>query len=222
VVTQRAGRIGAASIVALALGAVLILLLQFIPGSDDISALRQTISEYGLSGNAWIFDVAVLAIVAGSIAGFAALRRYRGIPVVSLVFGALWTVGMLIVVAFPKHDWATGPHAGFSGLLHRYASVVAFACLPIAVLTAAGRAFPESALARLPARLFGVASIGWFVLILGAVAMTGDNWWQVFPLGLVERGMAFTELVALGTLFTGCLRPAASREQQVDVAELVP
>ena len=220
-VTQRVGRLGACSILALGLGAALILLLQFIPGSDQISALRQTISEYGLSDNAWIFDVAVLLIVAGSIAGFAALRRYRGIPVVSLVFGALWTVGMLIVVAFPKHDWATGPHAGFSGLLHRYASVVAFACLPIAVLTAAGRAFPESALARLPARLFAAAAIGWFVLILGAVVITGATWWQVFPLGLVERGMAFTELVALGSLFAG-LRHVASREQQVDVPELVP
>jgi hypothetical protein len=221
VTTTRAGKIGTGSILALALGAVLILLLQFIPPTDQISALRQTISEYGLSANSWLFDIAVLAIVLGSAAGFAALRRYRGIPVVSLVFGALWTVGMLIVILFPKHDWATGPHSGFSGLLHRYASVVAFACLPIAILTAAGRAFPESALARLPARLFAVAALGWFVLILGAVAITGDNWWQVFPLGLVERGMAFTELVALGALFAGTWQ-RASWQQQVDVAELVP
>lgn len=220
-VTTRAGRVGTGSILALALGAALILLLRFIPPTDRISALRQTISEYGLSANAWLFDIAVLVIVLGSIAGFAALRRCRGISVVSLVFGALWTVGMLIVILFPKHDWATGPHAGFGGLLHRYASVVAFACLPVAILTAAGRAFPDSTPARLFARLCAVAAIGWFALILGAVAITGDNWWQVFPLGLVERGMAFTELLALSALFAGTWQ-RASRQQQVDVSELVP
>jgi hypothetical protein len=134
------------------------------------------------------------------------LRVYRGVPVASLVFGALWTVGLLIVVLFPKHDWATGPHAGFGGLLHRYASVVAFACLPIAVLSAAGRAFPRSLGARLPARLLGVAALGWFAVILGAVAVTGDNWWQVLPLGLVERCMAATELLALAALLAGTWR----------------
>ena len=200
---NRASAIGTASIVALGLGAALILLLQFIPPTNEISALRQTISEYGLSADAWLFDIAVLLIVAGSVAGFAVLRAYRAVPVASLIFGTLWTLGMLVVVLFPKHDWATGPHAGFSGLLHRYASVVAFACLPIAILVAAGRAFPHSSLARLPARVLSVAALGWFAVILGAVAITGDNWWQVLPLGLVERGMAITELLALGTLFAG-------------------
>lgn len=222
-VINRAGLVGACSTVALGVGAALILLLQFIPPTNEISALHQTISEYGLSPNSWLFDIGVLLIVGGSVAGFAALRLYRAVPVVSLVFGALWTVGMLIVVAFPKHDWATGPHAGFGGLLHRYASVVAFACLPIAILCAAGQAFPRSFYARLPARLFAVAALGWFAVILGAVAITGDNWWQVLPLGLVERGMAVTELVALAALFAGTSRrfdraPAPDLAQGVTAA----
>jgi hypothetical protein len=204
VVINRSGRLCAASIVALGVGAALILLLQFIPPTDQISALRQTISQYGLSQNSWIFDVAVLLIVIGSIAGFATLRWSRAISAASLVFGSLWTVGMLVVVLFPKHDWATGPHAGFTGLLHRYASVVAFACLPIAVLCAVGKAFPDSAPARWLARLLAVAALGWFAVILGAVVVTGGGaWWQVIPLGLVERGMAITELCALAALLAG-------------------
>lgn len=201
---NRAGRLCAASILALGVGAALILLLQFIPPTDQISALHQTISEYGLSQNRWIFDVAVLLIVAGSILGFATLRRSRAVSSAALVFGALWTVGMLIVVLFPKHDWATGPHAGFTGLLHRYASVVAFACLPIAILSAVGQAFPDSARARWPARVLAVGALGWFAVILGAVVFTGGGaWWQVIPLGLVERGMAITELAALAALLAG-------------------
>ncbi|HJP79605.1 MAG TPA: DUF998 domain-containing protein [Pseudonocardiaceae bacterium] len=203
-VVNRAGRLCAASILALGVGAALILLLQFIPPTDRISPLHQTISEYGLSQNRWIFNVGVLLIVAGSITGFATLRRSRAVSSASLVFGALWTVGMLIVVLFPKHDWATGPHAGFTGLLHRYASVVAFACLPIAILSAVGQAFPDSALARWPARVLAVAALGWFAVILGAVVFTGGGaWWQVIPLGLVERGMAITELAALSALLAG-------------------
>jgi hypothetical protein len=110
-------------------------------------------------------------------------------------------------VAFPKHDWATGPHAGFGGLLHRYASVVAFACLPVAVLCAAAQAFPASIAARWPARVLALAALAWFAVILGAVAITGGHaWWQVIPLGLVERGMAVTELLALAALLAGTWR----------------
>jgi hypothetical protein len=224
VVVNRAGRLCAASILALGVGAALILLLQFIPPTDEISALHQTISEYGLSQNRWIFNVAVLLIVAGSITGFATLRLSRAVSTTSLIFGTLWTVGMLVVVLFPKHDWATGPHAGFTGLLHRYASVVAFACLPIAILAAAGKAFPDSAPARWPARLLAVAALGWFAVILGAVVFTGGGaWWQVIPLGLVERGMAITELGALTALLAGGWRrfdtaPVPNRSEDLTAA----
>jgi hypothetical protein len=48
-----------------------------------------------------------------------------------------------------------------------------------------------------------VASLLWFGVILGAigVSMTGGGpWWQLIPLGLVERLMALTELLAIGAL----------------------
>jgi hypothetical protein len=40
-------------------------------------------------------------------------------------------------------------------------------------------------------------------------AAEDGRWWTLIPLGLVERGMALTELVALGVL----LAPARSQER---------
>ncbi|GAB3148452.1 DUF998 domain-containing protein [Amycolatopsis stemonae] len=190
-------------IAALVLGAALVLLLQVIPPTDEISATRRTISEYGLSDHKWVFDLAVVLVALGSAAGLAALHHERRLPAAAAVLGALWTVGLLVIVAFPKPDWATVSRADFGGTLHRIASVVAFVALPLAVLVASRTAFPDSPGRRLLARVLAVASLGWFAVILGAVvvaAVEGGRWWTLIPLGLVERGMALTELVALGTL----------------------
>jgi hypothetical protein len=48
-----------------------------------------------------------------------------------------------------------------------------------------------------------VASLLWFGVILGAigVSLAGRGpWWQLIPLGLVERLMALTELLAIAAL----------------------
>jgi hypothetical protein len=190
-------------IAALVLGAALVLLLQVIPPTDEISATRRTISEYGLSDHKWVFDLAVVLVALGSAAGLAVLGRQRRLPVPAAILGTLWTVGLLVIVAFPKPDWATVSRADIGGTLHRIASVVAFVALPLAVLVAARTAFPGSPGRRRLARLLAVASLGWFAVILGAVviaAVDGGRWWTLIPLGLVERGMALTELIALGVL----------------------
>ncbi|GAA4525262.1 DUF998 domain-containing protein [Amycolatopsis samaneae] len=187
-----------ACLVAVTAGAVLILALQFLPPTDAISATRRTISEYALTDAKTVFDLAVGLVALGSVAGFAALRLRGALPVAAAVCGALWTAGLLVVVVFPKNDWAVGPSVG--GTVHRFASVAAFVCLPLAVLFAARAAFPAAAGRRLLARLLAVASLGWFGIILGAIALaaaTGGHWWTTIPLGLVERGMALTELLAL-------------------------
>jgi Protein of unknown function (DUF998) len=197
---------------ALAIGAALVLLLQVIPPTDQISATRRTISEYGLSDHKWVFDLAVILVALGSAAGLAVLHSQRRLPVPAAILGALWTVGLLVIVAFPKPDWATVSRADFGGTLHRIASVVAFVALPLAVLVAARTAFPGSPGRRWLARVLAIASLGWFAVILGAVvvaAVEDGRWWTLIPLGLVERGMALTELLALGVL----LAPARSQER---------
>ncbi|MFD2416081.1 DUF998 domain-containing protein [Amycolatopsis pigmentata] len=191
----------------LAVGAGLIFLLQFIPPTDAISPLRRTISEYGLSANKGLFDAAVILVAGGSATLFAAHLPRRVLTAVPAVAGALWTVSLLVIVAFPKADWAVGPSAG--GVVHRIASVVGFLCLPAGILLASGRVFPDSAVWRGIARWLGVASLLWFGVILGAIArsaLLGGRWWQVIPLGLVERGMALTEILAVATLAVPLLR----------------
>ena len=208
---RRAAAVSLLGIAALAVGAGLVLTLQLIPPTDAISPVRRTISEYGLSANKPVFDLAVVLVALGSAAGLAALRHQRRLPVAAAVFGALWTIGLLVIVAFPKPDWATVSHADFGGTLHRIASVVAFVALPLAILAAARAAFPDSPARRRSARLLAVASLAWFAVILGAVgvaAAEGARWWLLIPLGLVERGMALTELVALAVLLAPARAPA--------------
>jgi hypothetical protein len=199
-VSNAVSRLG---IAALAVGAAMIALLGVLPSDVPVSVLRQTISQYGLTDNSWLFNSGVLLVAAGSAAIIAVLRAQRRLPTASTVLGSLWVVGLLVIVAFPKNNWAVNAAGTIGGWLHRYASVVAFVCLPIAVLLAAAQAFPDAPGRRLLARLLGYASLGWFLAILAAVpvgAAVGGNWWELIPLGLMERGMAFTEVIALAAL----------------------
>ncbi|WP_027927398.1 DUF998 domain-containing protein [Amycolatopsis benzoatilytica] len=201
---RRPALLSLAGIGALALGAVLMLLLQVVLPTNEISATWRTISEYGLSDHKWMFDLAVVLVAAGSAIAFAVLRLQGRLPRAAAVLGALWTAGLLVIVAFPKTDWANAAaSSGPGGALHRAASVVAFVCLPVAVLVAARAAFPDQPRRRWLVRALAIAALAWFAVIIGAIAvaaLTGQHWWLLIPLGLVERGMALTELLALAAL----------------------
>ncbi|MEC3976093.1 DUF998 domain-containing protein [Amycolatopsis sp. H20-H5] len=204
-ITRRSAALPLTGVVAMAAGAALLLVLQVVPPTNQISALRRTISEYALSDIGWVFDLAVVLVALGSALGFGALIRQCRVPARSAatVFCALWTVGLLAVIAFPKHDWALGPNSSGSGTIHRAASVVAFVCLPICVLLAAKKVFPHTPRRRTLSSALALASLLWFAVILGAVAVaasSGGRWWELIPLGLVEPGMALTEVLALISL----------------------
>ncbi|KZB79463.1 DUF998 domain-containing protein [Amycolatopsis regifaucium] len=202
-VTARSPLALLAAVVSVAGGALLILLLQVLPATSDISPVRRTISEYALSEHKWIFDVAVLLVAFGSAIGFGALIHRRHLPALSAasIFCALWTVSLVVIVAFPKNNWAIGPSTG--GTVHRIASVVAFVALPLAVWFAAKAVFPTSPGRRAVTRVLAVAALAWFGVILGAIVISmngGEPWWRAIPLGLVERAMALTGLIALASL----------------------
>lgn len=203
----------AAGLFALLSGAVLLGLLHLLPSSDGIDPVRRTISEYALGPDKWLFDLSVLLVAAGSAAAFGTLVARGLIRAVSTttVFGGLWVVGLLTVTVFEKTDWSVGPSLG--GTIHRYASIVAFVALPLAVLSCAGAALPASRALRGLARLLAITSLLWFAVILGAVALMlagGQPWWRAIPLGLVERFLAGGEVLALTVLLCGSLRPANS------------
>ncbi|MDQ3790691.1 MAG: DUF998 domain-containing protein [Actinomycetota bacterium] len=198
-----------ASVVTLLLGIVLMLSLHVVPPTNEINVVRRTLSEYALGPNKWVFDLAVLLIALGSALGFAAMVRHRRVRPYSgaVVLGALWTVSLLVIVAFTKTDWTVGPSIG--GTIHRYASVVGFVSLPLAVLLVAHKVFPDRSSWRWAARGFAAVSLGWFGLILVGVVRMGMGygpWWRFVPLGLVERAMALTAVAAILVLAIGLVR----------------
>lgn len=125
-----------------------------------------------------------------------------------------WSVGLALVVVFPKHDWAVGPSV--SGSIHRVASLVAFVSLPIAIVSLA-RPWVRHALWGAHARWafrFGLLSALAFTPILYAVlvnAVAGTAWWRVLPLGYIERLLVLVEVVAVlvvGVWAIAVARPA--------------
>ena len=198
-----------ASLGALVAGVVLMLALHVMPPTNEINPMRRTISQYALGPNKWIFDVAVLLVALGSALAFAELIRRRLIRPLSapVVLGALWTLSLLVVVSFTKTDWTIGPSVG--GMVHRYASVVGFLSLPLAVLLVARRVFADSPGWRLAAQAFGgLALSGLGVLLVGVLRMLagGGPWWLFVPLGLVERLMAVAAIAAVAVVMLGLTR----------------
>ncbi len=213
-----------ASLFALTAGVVLMLALHVVPPTNQISPVRRTISEYQLGPSKWAFDLSVLLIAAGSALVFAELVRRGLVRPLSggVVLSALWTLSLLAIVTFTKTDWSVGP--SLSGTIHRYASVVGFVSLPLAVIVVAGKVFPAVAGWRWFARGMGALSLGWFgLIIVGVVNMSlgGEPWWQFVPLGLVERMMAVTAVLAIIIVSAGLLaRPAVLvAEKPADLVE---
>ena len=207
---------GVGALAAVAGTVVVFAVLHLLPATRRISPVTRTISEYALTDAAWLFNLGVLLLVAASVAvfgGLALLGRVRALGVGTL-FAALWVAGLLTLVSFPKHNWALGA-VSTSGQVHRLASLVAFLALPVAVLATARRRgrTGDHAAARW-AFWLAVLALAWFSPLLYAVftaPLTGTPWWQAIPLGLVERGLALTEVLATAALAVLLLRSAAAQ-----------
>jgi hypothetical protein len=204
-----------ASVLTLLLGSVLMLSLHVVPPTNEINVVRRTLSEYALGPSKWVFDLAVLLIAVGSALGFYAVVRHRRVRPYSgpVVLGALWIASLLVIVAFTKTDWTVGPSIG--GTIHRYASVVGFVSLPLAVLLVAHKVFPDRLGWRWAARGFAAVALGWFGLIIIGVVRMGMGygpWWRFIPLGLVERAMALAAVAAILTIALGLARTAKPQD----------
>jgi hypothetical protein len=202
-------RTALAGVVALVAGVVLMLVLHVIPPTDEISPMRRTLSQYALTSNKWLFDLAVLLIALGSALAFAAAVAARRLAFYAgpVVLGVLWIASLLAIVTFTKTNWTVGPSIG--GLIHRYASAVGFVALPLAVITMARRVLPDQPAWRMAARGFGVVSLAWFgLIVIGVVRMAAGYgpWWLFVPLGLTERVIALTAVAAILTLSLGLTR----------------
>ncbi|MGN9840818.1 DUF998 domain-containing protein [Nonomuraea sp. H19] len=169
---------------------------------DEMNPIRRTISEHGLGPDGWIFGWGVGLLAAGSVAIAVSLARKRLAGAFGTVALLAWSVGLFLTAWFEKHDWSVGP--SMSGSIHRVGSFVAFLSLPLAAVIIARpwrhRERSELRRSALVAFGLGICSVLWVVGI-GAVMLIGAGnglaWWRVMPLGLVERGMAITEVAAL-------------------------
>jgi hypothetical protein len=165
--------------------------------APEVDPLRRTLSQYALGPWKPAWDAGVLAVAAGSAAVLAGLVR-TGLArprSAAAVLVAVWTACLVVVVAFEKIDWSVGPTP--AGYLHRYASLVAFLCLPAAAVVI-GRA--HRGRFAVATTTLGVASFAWLApILLGFVLrpLTGVPWWQFVPLGLFERGVALTEVATV-------------------------
>jgi Protein of unknown function (DUF998) len=209
----RAWALSGAALVTAGIAAVLALHLV----APDVDPVRRTISQYALGPWKPVFDAGVLAVAAGSVAVLAGLIRSGLVPwrSTSAALLAVWSVLLVVVVAFEKIDWSVGPTP--TGYVHRYASLVAFLLLPAAAL-GVGRAWRNDVRWwRFAAvtRWLGVGSLAWLApILLGLVLrpLTGVPWWRFVPLGLFERGLALTEVavvLVLGLWAARAARPAA-------------
>lgn len=197
------------------LSVLLIGMLHVLPPTDRISPMTRTISEYALGSNGWLFDLAVLALAAGSAAVLLGLARagvVRARGAGSWLL-ALWAVSLVVLVIFEKHNWQVGPSVG--GSIHRVASLVAFLSLPIGALVIAGvgarvaRWRAPSALTR-GAALVALACFSPLVYAIALSVTTGVSWWRVFPLGAVERVLGLSEVLVVLALGWWALRAARS------------
>lgn len=185
--------------------AVVLVGLLHVVAAEHVNPVRRTISEYALGDSDWMFDVGVLGLAAGSALVLLALVRAGIVPGRSVAAALLmvWTVALVAVVAFDKANWSVGPTPG--GYVHRFASLAAFSSLPLAALALGRRwrADPRWGAFAAWSRWSGAITLGWLVVILLAVALrpfTGVPWWQLVPLGLVERGLAITAVVTVVVL----------------------
>jgi hypothetical protein len=164
--------------------------LHLAPASAQVDWRTRTLSQYALLENGWAFDVATLLLAAGSAAVLAALIRAGRIRAGSGAAAgvALWIVGLVGVVVFEKHNWATGP--SMSGDIHRAAGLLAFLSLPVGALLSRSRVIVVA----------GLVSLLCFSPILWAVASqtwTGERWWRAIPLGAVERALCAAEVITV-------------------------
>jgi hypothetical protein len=200
---------------AVALCAVLVGALHVMT-AGRVDPVRRTISEYALGDHGWMFDMGVIGLAVGSLLVLFALvgAGLLGRSSTGAVALGVWAATLVVVVAFEKANWSIGPSVG--GYIHRYASLAAFVALPIAAL-ALGRRWrrdPQFGWYSVGVRVLGWVSLGWLSTIVLGVALrplTGVPWWRFVPLGLVERGLAVTEVVAVVLMGAWAWRAAAGR-----------
>ncbi|MFD2762626.1 DUF998 domain-containing protein [Micromonospora eburnea] len=191
--TPRLGRV--LGLAAAALAMVLFALLHVLV--RRLSPVADTISDYALAPDGWIFDTAVLVLAAGSVCLLGPLlwRRQTAVPPATACYAG-WCLGLVILTVFPR-DPVGAPNT-MTGEIHKWASVIALLGLPLgALLTARRRCGPG---VRVVA---GTATFCLVALVPFVSAYLTSSPLKAY-LGLIERAVALGEVVLL--LLLGTIR----------------
>jgi len=182
-----------------ALSVLLVTALHVVVGPARVNPLRRTISEYAFSEYDWMFNAGVLALAVGSAAVLVALVRTGLVPAASTAAALLatWSTALVLVVAFEKIDWSVGPSLG--GYIHRYSGLLAFTSLPVAALLVARcwRRDPRERRYATTTWWLALASLAWLLPMIGWFVLRSTGVRLPVPLGLMERGLALTEVAAV-------------------------
>ncbi|OKI63995.1 DUF998 domain-containing protein [Micromonospora sp. CB01531] len=193
-VANRLGRLLglAAATVALVLFALLHVL------ATRLSPVTDTISDYALSPDGWIFDTAALVLAGGSVCLLGPLlRRQAAVPLATACY-ACWCLGLVVLTVFPRDP--VGAPTTVTGEIHKWASVTALLSLPLgALLTARRRCGPG-------ARVVAMTAVACLVALVPFVSAYLASSPLKPYLGLIERAVALGEvilLLLLGTIRVG-------------------
>ena len=192
--------LAAAGVVLVVVASGLIAVLHLV--APELSPVWSMISDYALGPYRPLFDVAVLTLTAGSGAVLVALVRTglsRDAPG-SVALLATWCLALPVVVGFPNCYCQV--EVTTSGVVHAVASMTGFLMLPLAALRLGRRWRGDPVWGRHAAwaRRLGVMSLVWLApMFLGLVpvAAIAGPLWDVTPFGIVERGLATTEIAVL-------------------------
>jgi hypothetical protein len=183
-------------------------LLHVLPSGRGLDPVSAPLSDYALTGAAWLFDTSVLILAIGVGAVLAALviggyLRKRSAPFLVM---AVCCVALVAVVIFPDH--ALNGVLGPSGWVHWGAAMVAFGGLPFASTLLRQHHRGPDCRVRLPGltrALSLTAGSCFVVLFVGSTVdlTTSLPVWRVG--GIVERLLGLSEM-AVTVLMAGWAR----------------
>lgn len=197
--------------------------LDLFVGLSGPGAGGSTISAYIYTDYGWAFQACMVALIIGSAALLGGLIVTGLAPPRSTgtVLLALAVVAMVAILVFPKTNWAVGDST--HGQIHRLASITAFLAGPIGIMLLTRRSARRHCRHPAATAAFWLAAgaLAWLTPLLVAAANMlagGRPWWRVVPLGLMERGIVFTEIAAMIAVATWLLVRARGRARLVGSA----
>ncbi|SDM09304.1 Protein of unknown function [Nonomuraea maritima] len=168
----------------------------------QLDPMSVTVSEYALSRDGGVTQVAIAVLAVGSLALLAGLRAagapVRGMPERLLL---VWSGALAVAAMVPTTPLGHDPDV--AAQIHRYASVAAFVSLPAAGALLVPRLGADAVWKPVARVVEWVALAGGFgLLAITYVALPGDR----VLIGLVERLLLGAEVALLAVLAAWLVR----------------